>query len=230
MQEEEEEEDGSGEEEEEDDEEAMADIWQHLAWQKCQRAFTAWGRMIVFSVESSAKSEASSEEASSEPDSQMMEEVVVSARRVRVVCAILKGFNAIRVHSILSKDSKRAREMSKARDASSPPEKTELRVNHDGLAPTDRITQVEGAFGELARDISLLPNRCGFCTLVLPSQVANLAHAARCFYNPDVVTDEWVERWGCAFCTEVFEVHQEAFVHEDRCVFRPANAVRGLGA
>ena len=29
--------------------------------------------------------------------------------------------------------------------------------------------------------------RCGFCTWVFPSQVANLAHAARCFYNPDVV-------------------------------------------
>ena len=84
----------------------------------------------------------------------------------------------------------------------------------------ERLQRVQADLQLAAQGTELLSSRsCKHCYAVFQADDELAQHAARCCYNPDLVTDHWKERWRCEFCTEIYDNFDDADAHERSCSF-----------
>ena len=92
----------------------------------------------------------------------------------------------------------------------------------------DRLQRVHADLQLAAKGTEWLSSRtCKHCYGVFEEYDQLVQHAARCCYNPDLITDHWKERWRCEFCSEIFENFVDADKHEQLCGFRHDSLLLG---
>jgi hypothetical protein len=86
----------------------------------------------------------------------------------------------------------------------------------------DRLQRVHANLQVAAMGHACFACSCKHCYGVYATGDQLAHHAARCCYNPDLITDHWAERWRCEFCSEIFDNFHDADSHEQRCSFQYA--------